>query len=88
MGDPKVIYHHGPDKHAPCVVPWDGQKWGTTVRTMMLFDYGKAFDFIDHSILVDKLCKLDISCSVVNWIIDFLSDRSQRIKLAEGCFSE
>ena len=46
---------------------------GTTVRTM-LFDYRKAFDFIDHSILIDKLCKLDILRSVVNWIIDFLSD--------------
>ena len=46
---------------------------GATVRTM-LFDYRKAFDFIDHSILIDKLCKLDILRSVVNWIIDFLSD--------------
>ena len=57
---------------------------GATVRTM-LFDYRKA---IDHSILIDKLCKLDISRSVVNWIIDFLCDRFQRIKLVEGCFSE
>ena len=62
-------------------------QYGATVRTM-LFDYRKAFDFIDHSILIDKLCKLDIPRSVVNWIIDFLSDRFQRIKLAEGCFSE
>ena len=54
---------------------------GATVRTM-LFDYRKAFDFIDHSILIDKLCKLDIPRSVVNWIIDFLSDRFQRINNA------
>ena len=54
----------------------------------MLFDYRNAFDFIDHRILIDKLCKLDIPRSVVNWIIDFLSDRFQRIKLAEGRFSE
>ena len=60
---------------------------GAIVRTM-LFDYRKAFDFIDHSILIDKLCKLDIPHSVVNWIIDFLSDRFQCIKLAKGCFSE
>ena len=26
--------------------------------------------------------------SIINWIIDFLSDRSQRIKLGEGCLSE
>ena len=28
-----------------------------TIRTV-LFDYRKAFDLIDHRILVDKLCKL------------------------------
>ena len=60
---------------------------GTTVRTILL-DYRKAFDLIDHSILRDKLCKLDLPRSVINWIIDFLSDRLQRIKLADGCFSE
>ena len=26
--------------------------------------------------------------NIINWIIDFLTDRSQRIKLADGCFSE
>ena len=61
---------------------------GATVRTLLL-DYRKAFDLIDHSILVRKLrnqCKLP--ASIINWIIDFLSDRSQRIKFASECFSE
>ena len=49
---------------------------GATVRTI-LFDYRKAFDFIDHSILIDKLCKIDLPRNVVNWIIDFLADRFQ-----------
>ena len=43
---------------------------------------------IDHNILVHKLTKLDLPNSVLNWIIDFLSDRLQRIKLADGCYSE
>ena len=60
---------------------------GATVRTV-LFDYRKAFDLIDHNILVHKLTKLDLPNSVINWIIDFLSDRLQRIKLADGCYSE
>ena len=61
---------------------------GATVRTLLL-DYRKAFDLIDHSILVRKLrnkCKLP--ASIINWIIDFLSDRSQRIKFESECFSE
>ena len=47
----------------------------------------KAFHLIDHSIFVRKLrnqCKLP--ASIINWIIDFLSDRSQRIKFASECF--
>ena len=59
---------------------------GATVRTLLL-DYRKAFDLIDHSILVRKLrnqCKLPDS--IINWIIDFLSDRSQRIKFASVFF--
>ena len=58
-----------------------------TIRTV-LFDYRKAFDLIDHSILIRKLCKLNVPNTIINWIIDFLSDRSQRIKLGEGWVSE
>ena len=59
---------------------------GATVRTM-LSDYRKAFDFIVHRILIDKLEGLVMPRSVLNWIMDLLSDRSQRIKLAKGCYS-
>ena len=31
---------------------------------------------------------LDVPNSIVNWIIDFLSSRSQRIKIGEGYVSE
>ena len=60
---------------------------GSKVRTI-LFDYRKAFDLIDHCILIDKLCMLDMPKSIIIWIIDFLSNRFQRIKLEQGCFSE
>ena len=56
---------------------------GATVR-VTLFDYQKAFDLIDHKILVRKLCKLSIPTRIINWITEFLSDRFQRIKLSEG----
>ena len=54
----------------------------------MLFDYRKAFDLIEHSILVDKLCSVVLPTSIINWIIDFLSGRFQWIKLAEECYSK
>ena len=60
---------------------------GATIRTL-LFDCKKAFDLIDHSILVRKLCALSIPPSIINSIIDFLSCRSQSVKLTEGCVLE
>ena len=60
---------------------------GASVR-VLLFDYRKAFDLIDQSILISKLNQLDIPKSVINWIVDFLSNRSQRVKLGNDCFSE
>ena len=60
---------------------------GSTIR-VILFDYQKAFDLIDHRILVNKLLQIDLPRSIINWIIDFLSDRFQRVKLSQGCYSE
>ena len=59
---------------------------GSTVRTALL-DFRKAFDFIDHHILVAKLLSLGVKPSAVNWIIDFLRSRQQRVKL-NGVFSD
>ena len=55
---------------------------------VLLFDYRKAFDLIDHKILVNKLKQVNIPISVINWVIDFLSGRSQRVKLGRDCLSE
>ena len=60
---------------------------GTKVRAILI-DYNKAFGLTDHRILVEKLCRLNLPTSIINWIIDFLSNRSQRIKLSKGCCSE
>ena len=60
---------------------------GASVR-VLLFDYRKAFDLIDHKSLVNKLKRVNIPNSVINWVIDFLSGRSQRVKLGKDCVSE
>ena len=59
---------------------------GSTVRTALL-DFRKAFDLVDHHILVAKLLSLGVKPSVVNWIIDFLRGRQQRVKV-NGVFSD
>ena len=55
---------------------------------VFLFDYRKAFDFIDHGTLAAKLKEVEVPNSIVNWILHFLSDRSQRVKLSRDCLSE
>ena len=58
-----------------------------TVR-VVLFDFRKAFDLIDHNTLVQKLSTYDIPKRILCWIVDFLTDRKQRVKLAQNIVSE
>lgn len=44
-------------------------------------DYRKAFDLIYHAILARKLAFLDIPHNINCWIVDFLKDRKQRVKI-------
>ena len=53
-----------------------------------MFDFKKAFDMIDHDILIQKLVSYEIPNNIVNWIIDFLLNRKQRVKLCQDCVSE
>ena len=59
----------------------------STVRVVM-FDFKKAFDLIDHRILAEKLLQYEIPTGILHWIIDLLTNRKQRVKLAQDCHSE
>ena len=58
-----------------------------TVR-VVLFDFRKTLNLIDHGILAKKLENLDLPSGIVYWVIDFLKNRKQRVKLIQDCFSE
>ena len=45
----------------------------------LLVDFSTAFDTVSHVLLIRKLQKLDIPSFVINWIIIFLTDRSQTV---------
>jgi len=57
-----------------------------SVRTLFI-DYAKAFDHVDHNIVIRKLINLGVSDILVRWVCSFLSCRMQRVKLAD-VFSE
>ena len=59
---------------------------GSTVRIAIL-DYREAFDLVDHYLFIAKLFSLGVKPTTLNWIIDFLRDRQQRVKLNNNCYS-
>ena len=46
---------------------------------LLLIDFRKAFDIINHKILIDKLSCYGINGTVLQWFISYLSDRKQRV---------
>ena len=53
---------------------------GSEYVRCLFVDFSKAFDTVDHVILIDKLDKLDIPQNIRNWIVRFLTGRSQVVK--------
>ena len=43
-------------------------------------DFSKAFDRVDHAVLVQKLSKLSMPGCILNWLINFLTGRSHTTK--------
>ena len=51
---------------------------GKTLHIFLL-DFSKAFDRINHKVLVTKMHQRGINKSIVNWVINFLNGRIQRV---------
>ena len=55
-------------------------KLDTFVRIISL-DFSKAFDLINHEMLIDKLALYDMPSHILRWMAHFLTDRSQKVKI-------
>ena len=53
----------------------------------MFLDFAKAFDRVNHKILLHKLCNFRISGSLLAWCSDYLSNRKQRVVVDGKCSS-
>ena len=53
---------------------------GSSVRAVFV-DYAKAFDHVDHSILLAKLISLGVPAYIIKWMYSFLDKRQQRVKI-------
>lgn len=50
------------------------------VTIAVFFDLSKAFDRVQHHILLQKLESLNFSCLVLRWIASYLQNRTQAVK--------
>ena len=57
-----------------------------TYARILLIDFSKAFDHIDHNILLDKLITNGVPQIYVEWQKAFLTSRIQRVTLANTKF--
>ena len=55
---------------------------GCYLRACFL-DFSKAFDRIDHTIVIRKLIDLGVRRSIIPWICSFLTDRWQCVKVGQ-----
>jgi len=57
---------------------------GSSCVDMIYLDFAKAFDKVDHGILLHKLRDIGITGRLGVWFYHFLSDRSQFVRVAGG----
>lgn len=69
------------------VEDWSNAKEHKKSVLAIFFDFSKAFDLVDHEIMLQKLSKHNIPLWLVSWITSFLQNRSQRVVL-NGTLSE
>jgi len=55
---------------------------GQSVRTVFI-DFAKAFDHVDHNILITKLMELCLPDAIIQWMRSLLRHRRQRIKTGD-----
>ena len=61
----------------------DNSKLGRKGTHAIFLDFRKAFDLVDHVILLYKLASMNVTKSFWLWTQNFLSGRSQQVKLRE-----
>ena len=57
---------------------------GSHMRAILI-DYQKAFDHLNHNLIIEKLSRLGVPRILVDWIASFLMDRYQCVKLGSVC---
>ena len=69
-----------------CFLSTDNSKDKNDVHTVLI-DYSKAFDPINPNILIKKIMASDVPSFILHWVMDFLSERTQIVRVGEAMLS-
>ncbi len=58
---------------------YEGTDHDWNYARLLLLDYSKAFDLVNHNILIRKLLNIGIPSHIVRWLTAFLCNRTQRV---------
>lgn len=62
-----------------------GQALEKNIQTDVIYlDFAKAFDSVDHTILLAKLRVYEVSEQLLAWFTDYLTGRAQRVVLDDA----
>ena len=50
------------------------------VCTVVLTDFSKAFDMVDHTLMIEKFIHLGVRGAIVPWLCDFINERVQCVR--------
>ena len=59
---------------------YKGTDVSNSVGALVVTDFSKAFDCVDHILAIQKLCTLGMRSEIIPWIADFLTSRRQRVQ--------
>ncbi len=62
---------------------WHLHAENMNISHVLLLGYSKAFDLVDHNILINKLQMYGVPNILLPWIGEFLSDRRQRVRIGK-----
>ena len=52
-----------------------------------MYDFKKGFDLIDHTTLIKRILAMGLRPSYTRWLVGFLQNRKQRVRVPDGTMS-
>ena len=61
-----------------------GTNSSSSIGTLIVTDFTKAFDSVNHEVAIKNVLDLGAPSATVQWIVNFLTKRKQRVKYKQN----